>query len=208
MNAEDWLYNDGYDAQKSEYVSKLDELKKIGNKLIMRLTEEKGRKAVCDALRSQIEACREFVKSSDEKYAHISDEDKDKVREAVKTAEEWLFSSLSKQGEVATSADPTFTCAEVESKRVALFRAANPIMSKPKPAPPKPEPTPADAKATEQKMDEEKGDKSAEEKDGGGDENENTAAGEGEAKKDESVPMEEEAKGDDAKGEGDSQPME
>jgi len=39
--AEDWLNEDGFDAQKSEYVSKLDELKKYGDPIVNRKKKKK-----------------------------------------------------------------------------------------------------------------------------------------------------------------------
>lgn len=41
--AEEWLYNEGYDAQKSDYVSRLSELKKMGDKFIQRQWEAENR---------------------------------------------------------------------------------------------------------------------------------------------------------------------
>jgi heat shock protein 4 len=78
--AEDWLYTEeGEDATKSAYVAKLDALKAIGDKIVFRWRESEDRPRAAAGLR---EVCNEFLskaQNGEEQYAHITDEDKQKV---------------------------------------------------------------------------------------------------------------------------------
>jgi heat shock protein 4 len=59
MNStEDWLYGDGFDSSKAEYVRKLEELRALSNPSEARLMESEARPAALEALRKQIELCK------------------------------------------------------------------------------------------------------------------------------------------------------
>ncbi|KAJ9125953.1 hypothetical protein QFC24_002738 [Naganishia onofrii] len=78
--AEDWLYSDeGEDATKSAYVSKLDELKKLGDPVAFRWRESEDRAKAASALREVIDNFMSLAQSEDEKYSHIEEADRTKV---------------------------------------------------------------------------------------------------------------------------------
>jgi heat shock protein 4 len=172
---EDWLYNDGFDATKLEYVQKLNELRGIGDAIESRLKEFTNRPAAIEALRKQIELCRSFVSTYDDAHAHITEEERDKIRDALRKSETWMFDMQNKQGDMALHVDPILTTDTIQKQRSELFSITNPIMSKPKPAP---APTPTPAATTEAK------DESKEEGTKTTDENKPEAS-----KEDESIPM-------------------
>jgi len=147
---EDWLYGEGFDGVKSQYVQKLEELRVIGDKLDSRYNESEHRPAAIDGLKKQIEMCRTFASNRDESHSHITDEERERVHSEAKVAEDWLFDMLGKQGDLDISLDPVLTCAAISAKRNTLFVATNPIMIKPKP-----KPAPAPAPAAEEKKAEE-----------------------------------------------------
>lgn len=151
MDAEEWLYGDGFDAVKKEYVEKIDALKKTGDKLESRQHEDSNRKATCDQLRRVVDSNKQWcADTTNEKFLHISDEDRDVIRAASTQAENWLFDMLDKQGNLSKNQDPVLTLDLLSSKMKELFSKCNPIMTKLKPKPkeePKPEPEPETAKA-------------------------------------------------------------
>jgi len=182
MSAEEWLYGDGFDATKKEYVEKIDMLRKTGDKLETRLYEDSNRKATCDQLRRVVDSNKQWCQNTDEAYAHITDEERDTVRTAASETESWLFDMLDKQGALGKSADPVLTVQLVQSKMKELFAKVNPIMTKPKPKPkeePKPEEKKEDAKGTE-------GEEKAAE---GGDDKNASESKEGDEVKEESTKM-------------------
>lgn len=148
MSAEEWLY-DEFDATKSKYQAKLDELHKIGNVIERRQYEDVQRPVALEALTKQIEMCRSFAKNYEEKLSHITEDERDKIRGAVTTAEAWMHDMMNKQGETARNADPVLTLDAISQHRKELFNLANPIMIKKAPPPPKPAPAPAPADAPE-----------------------------------------------------------
>lgn len=150
MDMEDWLYDEGYEAQKSEFKKRLTELKKYGDPCENRLWEDTHRGEWVAHLKSEIGHWSNLADSKDEKYAHIEEEERNKVKTACAAADEWLAAELGKQDKVSKSEDPSLTCAAIDNKKKALTKEAHAVMSKPKPKPPKVEPKPEEAKKEEE----------------------------------------------------------
>ena len=134
---EDWLYGDGYDAQKSEYKKRLESLKAVGDPIYKRKFEREHRGEYANALKQTIGATQRLASSTDEKYAHISAEDRKPILDETNKVDEWLSRTLSELDRQAQHENPKTTIAEFIQKKDALEKFANPIMSKAKPAPPK-----------------------------------------------------------------------
>ena len=151
--AEEWLYNgDGYDTTKSKYVEKLGELQKLSQPITERKFESTARPAAVDELRKEVEDYKKWANTQEEKYAHISEADRAKVKAACKDAEGWVYDMLEKQGDVLPTAPPAFRAADVAAKKKALIGACKPIKTQappPPPAPEKKEEPPAEEKAAE-----------------------------------------------------------
>ncbi len=138
MNSEEWLYGDGFEATKKEYVAKLAALKTISDKMEFRQNEHGNRDAMVSAMRRLCDSCKSFADSTDPAHDHITDEEKDTIRDLAKGAEEWLTTNSSAQNKLAINVDPVLTCKMIGEKQAKLMKDANPIMYKPKPVP-KPE---------------------------------------------------------------------
>ena len=144
---EDWLYSDeGFDTTKSVYADKLKEVKTIGAPIEMREVETSTRQKSINSFKGSIELYKGFVQSSDEKYAHIGDDEKDTCRKAISEAETWLYDMIEKQANVAQNADPVLKVAMLGEKQKELTGKVTPVMHKPKPAPPKKEEVKEEAK--------------------------------------------------------------
>ncbi|CAO1630547.1 unnamed protein product [Sympodiomycopsis kandeliae] len=144
LNAEEeWLYSDeGEEATKSAYVERIEKLQKIGGPIIKRQQENDARPKAASALRETINSFLEQAQSGDDKYSHISDEDKQKVIEKCANSAKWLDDGLYKQGETPKNENPRVTVADMAKHRDDLLYVCNPIMTKPKPRVPT-NPTPA-----------------------------------------------------------------
>lgn len=142
QETENWLYEDGFDAKKSVYVEKLAELKALGGPLEKRQYEAQGRDGAVSALQSTVDLYRNWVNESqtNEIYSHISDEDREKVREATEATGSWMYEQLDKQGSLSQDQDPVLTIADLAAKTKELNATCGPIMRKPKPKPKKEEP--------------------------------------------------------------------
>jgi hypothetical protein len=98
-----------------------------------------------------------FASDYDDSKAHITEEERNKVREAKASTESWMFDMQGQQGDVARNANPVLTVDAINKKRNELFSVTNPIMTKPKPKPapaPAPAASPSPAPAKEDAKDE------------------------------------------------------
>ncbi|KAJ1921586.1 adenyl-nucleotide exchange factor sse1 [Mycoemilia scoparia] len=137
---EDWLYDDGDDASKAEYEAKLADLKGTGDPIVERYKESEKRPEAARELRQNLTQWAELATSNDERFAHITEEDKQKVVERCESTQQWLDEKLSKQEGRAKHDAPVVFSHEILQKKQELISFATPIMNKPKPQP-KPEET-------------------------------------------------------------------
>ncbi|KAI5123083.1 hypothetical protein M0805_000517 [Coniferiporia weirii] len=136
QSSEDWLYSEeGEDATKSAYVSRLDALKKLGDPIAARYREAETRSSAATQLRETLNTYLTQATSEDEKYSHIEASKKQEIVEKVATIQKWLDDQLARQAERPKNVDPVFTCAEALKKRDDVIYFASPILSKPKPKP-------------------------------------------------------------------------
>lgn len=135
---EDWLYSDeGEEATKSDYASRLDALHKIGDPIMLRWKENEDRPKAASALRDTIALFTSAVQGGDAKYDHLTDDDRTKVIEKCATAEKWLSDNLIRVQEQPKNVNPKITCADMNKQRDEVLYTCNPIINKLKPkAPP------------------------------------------------------------------------
>ncbi|KAG6865525.1 hypothetical protein C0991_001847 [Blastosporella zonata] len=136
QEAEDWLYTEeGEEATKSAYVSRLDALKVLGDPITFRYKESEERAKATAQLRETLNNYMSQATSSDEKLAHIDEKDKQSVVEKVATVQKWLEDQSVRQSERPKNVDPILTSAEIGKKRDEVIYFATPILTKPKPKP-------------------------------------------------------------------------
>ncbi|OCF74005.1 heat shock 70kDa protein 4 [Kwoniella mangroviensis CBS 8886] len=136
QEAEDWLYTEeGEDATKSAYVSRLDALKVKGDPIVLRWKESEERPKAAAATREALNTYLNAAQSGDEKYNHISQEDLQKVIDATANTLSWLENQLVRQSEKPKNVNPVVTSAEINKrKEEAVFTCAG-ILNRPKPKP-------------------------------------------------------------------------
>jgi heat shock protein 4 len=134
---ENWLYEDGFDATKSVYGEKLKALQNCGIPIEFRRQEAKTRPDAMTALQRTIEKYQSWNNTSaaDEQYAHITEEEFTKCREACDTAANWMYETMDKQGSLAPNQDPAVTTEAIHAQTNSLTKTISPIMHKPKPKP-------------------------------------------------------------------------
>jgi len=138
LNAEEeWLYNDGFDVQKSEYKRHMADLRAIGDAIDHRHSEHHNRDVHVAALKSAIGHYSQWVASAEEKYAHITPEERKKVAEECTAVDQWLATALAAQDKLTKADTPSITIKQLDQKKTSLDQIVNPIMHKPKPQPKK-----------------------------------------------------------------------
>lgn len=137
---ETWLYDEGFDETKKVYSDKLSELKALGTPIEKRQMEHQERPAAVSSLQAALENFSNWVNESqgdEEKYGHVTDEEREQVRSKTDEIRSWTYDMLDKQGSLGLHVDPVLTIHQVKMKHKELVDKCSPIMNKPKPAPKK-----------------------------------------------------------------------
>ncbi|KAK5976164.1 Heat shock protein 4 [Trichostrongylus colubriformis] len=138
-NTEDWLYDEGEDAEKPVYEQRLNELKKYGDPIVERYREAEARKPAFDAFDTAIirarKAYEDYV-AGGEAHAHIDSADMEKVINAIEEKKRWLDEARHKQERRSKTEPPVVFAYEIAQKQQAFEAVVLPILNKKKPAPP------------------------------------------------------------------------
>ena len=136
QDAEDWLYTEeGEDAPKSAYVSRLDSLHALGDPIAARWRQSEERPKATSQIRETINTFLAQATSGEERWAHLDEADKQSVVERAATIQKWLDDQIAKQAERPKNVDPVISSEEIIKKRDELIYFATPIFNKPKPKP-------------------------------------------------------------------------
>merc|ERR1719333_315524 len=128
-----------------DFRGKLDDLRALTKPIEQREVEANGRPNACNQLRTLTESYLTIVNGSDEKYAHLSVEDRDEVRNCCNSAQQWLSDQQEKQQILPLSADPVLLVGDISKRWSEVDNKCKPIVNKKKPEPVKEE----EAKKTE-----------------------------------------------------------
>merc|ERR1719164_86041 len=113
---EEWLYEDGMDAEKAVYDAKLAELPAKTDPIVAREIEASERPSVLRKLDAAITTFANFAAADEEAYAHIDKEEKDKVSAAAAAAREWLDEARAKLDGAPPTEEPPLKVAELSAK--------------------------------------------------------------------------------------------
>jgi len=142
---ENWLYEEGENCQKQVYISKLSDLKKVGDKVIMRHEETEGRQGALNLLGTslvQVRKMLELISNKDEKYDHLTEEEVKKLSEKDLEFQGVFHDVCNKASSQVLHEDPNVTVAQINTRRKEFEDFCSPIVNKPKPKvepPPQPE---------------------------------------------------------------------
>lgn len=146
---EDWLYDEGEDADTAVYEQRLAELKKMGDPVVERFREYEARTPAFDQFDQGIlrvrKAYDDYV-AGGALHAHLDSKDMEKVITAIEEKKSWLDDARHKQERRSKTEAPVVFVHEIRSQQMAFEAIVTPILSKKPPPPPKaPEPTPVPA---------------------------------------------------------------
>ena len=154
--AENWLYDDeGYNASRETFVERLSLLKKVGDPVVFRYTESQNRPEAVTQLSQRLESLTRQLDTPNEKYDHITAEERKPVRDLIMESKQWLEKMLNEQAALAMTVDPVLKCSDCFDRIHNVDALFNKVMSKPKPKP------------KEEKKEEKKEDKQEEKKEEG-----------------------------------------
>ncbi|KAI0241099.1 adenyl-nucleotide exchange factor sse1 [Massospora cicadina] len=134
-DTENWLYEEGEDATKSVYIAKLEELNQVGGPVILRYREASERPYAIEQLSKALSEALTLVSSVDDKYDHISEEDRQKVSNKQTEIQKWLDAELAALEALPKHETPSLRVAQLKAKQNEISAFASSIFSKPKPKP-------------------------------------------------------------------------
>merc|ERR1712156_114275 len=158
---EDWVYEEGDTANKTQFLERLKQLKDIGDPMEFRKWEFEHRPQRSENLKRIIGKYQQWAVTEDDKYAHIPEDKKKEVQDHAKKADEWLMSKLIEQDKKPKYETPTLKCSDIDHQYRTLYDKCNKIVNTPKP---KPKPKKEAKKEDEKKADSKDGDKAADDK--------------------------------------------
>lgn len=134
-DAEEWLYEDGYDADYATFSDKFAEISTPMEEIIHRVKESVDRpKAIAD-LKSKLEKVEKLLIQWEETMPQITDEEKSDVREKSANITSWAVEMEEKQNGVKPWETPSFLSSEVSPQFKSLERLIKRLNKKPKPKP-------------------------------------------------------------------------
>jgi hypothetical protein len=138
-STENWLYEDGFDAVKSVYQEKLNEVRKIGDPIVARFRESSSRPNAVKSLQDAIEQYRQWLYTvpTDENLVHITSEEQEKCHGKCDEISAWIYDLLDQQGSLSNDSDPVLKVEDINAKLTELHNVVGPVMRKPKLTPTK-----------------------------------------------------------------------
>ncbi|XP_054709776.1 97 kDa heat shock protein-like [Uloborus diversus] len=140
---ESWLYDEGEDQQKSVYVQRLNDLKKLGDPVVHRYNEWEQRPVALNEFGRTLQLVHKALQSyaaKEEHLAHLQEEEMVKVGKLWEEKDKWIGQYLGTLANLKQHEDPPILASQIRQERENFESQVKPILSKPKP---KVEPPPA-----------------------------------------------------------------
>jgi len=136
---EEWLYDDGAEANFTVLEGKTKDLTKSYEQYTNRKTLHENLDAIVETTRNSIQRVNEKVAALqiDEKKAHIADEEWQDILDTASDVSKWLDEAVEKQSTQAKHEEPTFDEAEMNKKVNKLTKLFQKVSKKRPPVPKK-----------------------------------------------------------------------
>eukprot|EP01126_Amoeba_proteus_P059233 TRINITY_DN771_c0_g1_i1.p1 TRINITY_DN771_c0_g1~~TRINITY_DN771_c0_g1_i1.p1 ORF type:complete len:814 (+),score=223.09 TRINITY_DN771_c0_g1_i1:88-2529(+) len=133
-----WLYGDGDDVTKDEYLTKKSAITNISNKLDSRHKEWNSVPVALDELNKAVGYFKAEAQSGDEKYSHIAPEEMSKILTQCSDAERVVGEKLGALQRLSKTDDPVLFSSDLIQRKENLITICTRILNTPKPKPPPP----------------------------------------------------------------------
>lgn len=149
-DAENWLYEEGEEADKPTYMEKLNKLKGKGEAVRRRRSEFEERPGAINMMGQCLQLAQKAVeayKDGDEKYTHLDTAEVEKVQKLINEKGDWYGRVVQELNGLPKTADPSTLASQFVQEKESFWHTVTPILNKPKPKvePPKQEAAPAEA---------------------------------------------------------------
>lgn len=137
--AEDWMYDEGYDADLETYKKKYEELSAPAEKVFFRMNEVSARADAINELNKKLEKVEALMKKWETTMPQVTEEERADVISKVEDVRKWISEKTEAQTAADPTTDPVFTSAEVPLQTTEIQKVVSKLSRKPKPAPKKEE---------------------------------------------------------------------
>lgn len=135
-DTEEWIYSEEAEAaEKSAFTLRREGLVKKAWPMVQRKKETEERPVRISVLEAAIDDYKQFALGGAEEYAHIGEEEKQKVVKCCEEAYMWLKTERGKQDGLSKEVDVALTCEELKKKLKEVEGVCEPVKKTPKPKP-------------------------------------------------------------------------
>jgi hypoxia up-regulated 1 len=138
MELEDWLYEDGMNADVAGYKAKEGEIRSLAEPIFHRSRELTARPAAIVKAKEQLASVRKVAAGWSETMPHIAANETEKLEDTVAAAEKWLADAEERQTTKESHEEPAFDSTEVPPVLKPVSAVFQKLLRKPKPPPPTP----------------------------------------------------------------------
>jgi len=149
---EQWLYGEGAKTTKEAYEHKLNDLKFFGGPIEKRFKEYENLPEVISNFQKTLGTYETIVTSNDDKYSHLSSEDRKPVLESIANNRNWLNGIAEGIKKANRAEEPPARCQEINDTNSNFVNEYSKVINKPKPKPAEP---PKEEKKPDDKIPEE-----------------------------------------------------
>lgn len=135
-DAEDWMYEDGYDADYVTYADKYAELSTPFEAILYRVAEQIARPDAIDALKKKLTKAAELLTKWETEKPQVTEEEREDVKAKMAEVETWIEEMEKKQSETPDHEMPAFKSADVPLQFKGVEKLMKSLSKKPKPKPP------------------------------------------------------------------------
>ena len=132
---EEWLYDDGRNADLADYKAKHLGLKEISNPILERLHEKDARPKAVEDVRATIVKLEGKIEAWNDTMPHITEEEKEKINAMIEDVKVWIDGKLEEQEKLEAHEDPAFKSTQVELQLKPVLSMYQKLYKKPKPKP-------------------------------------------------------------------------
>ena len=138
-DGEEWLYDDGYNADLATMEAKYTELSEPAEKVWFRVKEMTLRPEAIDTMKKKLGKVEELLVKFSESMPQITEDEIADVREKIEAVNTWISEKEAEQASKKPHEEPAFTSEEVPLQSKSMERLITKLMKKPKPKPEKKE---------------------------------------------------------------------
>ncbi|CAE7557768.1 HSP70-17 [Symbiodinium microadriaticum] len=134
---EEWLYDEGRDAEVAVYKSKQAGIKVTAEAIFKRFKEHTARPKAVEKAKHQLHSVRTLLQEWSTSMPHITEEEKQNVLEIVDKIQAWLDDNVEAQSKLTPYETAAFAAADVTAQIKPLTALMEKLLKKPKPQPKK-----------------------------------------------------------------------